>query len=68
MRFDVRHLFPWDANSPPSPSGEDCDDLQRLTGTTLEPDVVDLAAPPALRVDQLMIEHVEPKVDRLVQF
>lgn len=68
MHLDVRHLLPGDANPPVSPTAEDRDDLQRLAGPTLEPDVVNLAAPAALRVDQLMIEHVEPEVDRIVQF
>lgn len=34
----------------------------------LEREIVDLAATPALRVEQLMIQDAEPEVDRVAQF
>ena len=42
--------------------------LQAPHLAALERDIVDLPAAPALRVEQLMIEDVEPEVDRLGQF
>jgi hypothetical protein len=69
MRLDLRHLVPRDANAPsPAASAEERDDLEGLARTALEPDVVDLAAAPAFGVDQLVIEHVETEIDRILQF
>lgn len=62
---------------PPDPSGprppdsgpaQDRDHLQMLAWPTFERDVIDLSATPTLGVEELVVEQIEAKVDRLRQF
>ena len=68
---------PQPRGDPPNPAGprppdsraaKDRDHLEVLAGPALERDVIDLAATPALDIEQLMIEQIEAEVDRLRQF
>ena len=54
--------------APDAGAAENGDHFELLTWATLEREIVDLPAAPVLRVEQLMIEDVEPEVDRLGQF
>ena len=54
--------------APDAGTAENRDHLERLAWAALEREIVDLPAAPALRVEQLVIEDVEPEVDRLGQF
>ena len=54
--------------TPDSGAAEDRDHFEVPARRALERDVVDLAATPAVGVEQLMVEQVEPEVDRLRQF
>ena len=54
--------------SPDSWTAEDCGQFEVRTGRALERKVVDLSAAPAVAVEQLMIEDVQPEVDRVGQF
>ena len=54
--------------APDAGTAEDRDHFELLTWATLEREIVDLPAAPVLRVEQLVIEDVEPEVDRLGQF
>ena len=54
--------------APDAGTAENRDHFKRLTWAALEREIVDLPAAPILRVEQLMIEDVEPEVDRLGQF
>ena len=56
------------SGAPDAGTAENRDHFERLTWAALEREIVDLPAPPVLRVEQLMIEDVEPEVDRLGQF
>ena len=53
---------------PDAGTAENGDHFERLTWAALEREIVDLPAAPVLRVEQLMIEDVEPEVHRLGQF
>src|SRR3954470_16444592 len=53
---------------PDAGTAENRDHLELLPGAALEREIVDLPAAAVLRVEQLMIEDVEPEVDRLGQF
>ena len=53
---------------PDAGTAENRDHFERLTWAALEREIVDLPAAPVIRVEQLMIEDVEPEVDRLGQF
>ena len=68
---------PQPRGDPPDPAGprppdsgaaQDRDYLQALARRTLERNVIDLSATPALGIEQLMVEQIEAKVDRLRQF
>jgi len=54
--------------APDAGAAENGDHFELLTWAALEREIVDLPAAPVLRVEQLMIEDVEPEVDRLGQF
>ena len=54
--------------SPDSWTAEDCGQFQVCAGGALEREVVDFPAAPAVAVEQLMIEDVQPEVDRVGQF
>ncbi|MDX6369482.1 MAG: hypothetical protein QOG93_984 [Gaiellaceae bacterium] len=54
--------------APDAGTAQNRHDLQLLAGVALEREIVDLPAAPLVRVEQLMIEDVEPEVDRLGQF
>lgn len=54
--------------TPDSGAAEDRDHFEIPAWRALERDVVDLAATPAVGVEQLTVEQVEPEVDRLRQF
>jgi len=54
--------------APDAGTAENRDHFERLTWAALEREIVDLPATPAHRVEQLMIEDIEPEVDRLDQF
>jgi len=54
--------------APDAGTAENRDHFELLTWATLEREIVDLPAAPVLRVEQLVIEDVEPEVDRLGQF
>ena len=43
-------------------------EAMKLANVKTKREIVDLPAAPVLRVEQLMIEDVEPEVDRLGQF
>ena len=49
-------------------TAENRDHFELLAWATLEREIVDLPAAPVLRVEQLMVEDVQPEVDRLGQF
>lgn len=54
---------------PPDPGpAQNRDHFQLFAGAALERKIVDLATASILRVEELMIEDVEPEVDRLGQF
>ena len=53
---------------PDAGTAENRDHFELLAWAALEREIVDLPAAPVLRVEQLMIEDVEPEVDRLGQF
>ena len=54
--------------APDAGTAENRDHFELLAWAALEREIVDLPAAPVLRVEQLMIEDVEPEVDRLGQF
>jgi hypothetical protein len=54
--------------APDAGTAENRDHFELFTWATLERKIVDLPAAAVLRVEQLMIEDVEPEVDRLGQF
>lgn len=54
--------------APDSGPTENRHHLEILPRTTLQGEIVDLSAAPALGVQQLVIEHVQPEVDRVGQF
>lgn len=54
--------------APDAGTAENRDHFELLAWAALEREIVDLAATPALRIEQLMIEDVEPEVDRVGQF
>ena len=54
--------------APHSGPAKNRDQLEILAGPALEREIVDLPAAPALGVEQLVIEDVEPEVDRVAQF
>ena len=54
--------------APDAGTAENRDHFELLAWAALEREIVDLAATPALRIEQLMIEDVEPEVDRVAQF
>ena len=54
--------------APDARTAENRDHFELLAWATLEREIVDLAATPALRVEQLMIQDAEPEVDRVTQF
>src|SRR5512133_1635589 len=56
------------APSPDSRPAEDRNDLQLLARPAFEREIVDIAAPPVFRVQQLTIDQVQSEVDRLAQF
>lgn len=56
------------AVAPDSGAAQNRNDLELLAGAALEREIVDLPAASILRVEELVIEDVEPEVDRLVQF
>ena len=63
----IRPSTPARSRQTPGPH-ENRNDLELLAGAALEREIVDLPAASILRVEQLVIEDVEPEVDRLVQF
>ena len=54
--------------APDRGTAENRDHFELLAWATLEREIVDLPAAPVLRVEQLMVEDVQPEVDRLGQF
>src|SRR6266550_3480999 len=56
------------APTPRTRSAEDRDHLQLFAGTAVESEIVDVAAPPVLRVQQLAIDELQTEDDRLAQF
>ena len=56
------------APTPGTWPAEDCDDLQLFTGPAFESEVVDVAAPSVLRVQQLAIDELQSEHDGLAQF
>jgi len=54
--------------SPDTGTAEDCGQFQVCAGGALEREVVDFPAAPAVAVEQLVIEDVQPHVDRVGQF
>lgn len=56
------------ALSPDARAAQKGHDLERAARIALELEVVDVAAPPALGVEELMIDEVQPDVDRSTQF
>jgi len=56
------------APTPNPRAAQDRHDFQRFSRVSLQREVVDLATPTAFRVEQLVIEDVQPEVDRLTQF
>ena len=54
--------------APDPGTAENRDHFELLAWATLERKIVDLPAAPVLRVEQLMVEDVQPEVDRLGQF
>ena len=47
---------------------ENRDDLEPLTRSALEGELIDVSATPALRIEQLMVHEQQAEVDRLAQF
>src|SRR4051794_10184459 len=56
------------ACAPDTRPTENRNELELLAGAALERQIVDLPATALLRVEQLVIEHVQPEIDRLAQF
>jgi hypothetical protein len=59
---------PSGTRAPDSRAAKDRDYLEVLAGRTLQGDVINLSATPALGIEQLVIEQIETEVDRLRQF
>jgi hypothetical protein len=56
------------ARTPDIRAAQDRDDLELLSRSTLERQIVDLATAAILRVDQLPVDDAESEVDRVAQF
>src|SRR5207247_6015752 len=80
-RTDVLHLAPRDthAASASDPAGEPTDPAGALRPVArthedrdhlvaVDREIVDVAAPPPVLVEQLPVEHLQPDVDLLAQF
>jgi len=54
--------------APDTRAAENCDELELLARISLECQVVGLAAAALLRIEQLVVEHVQTEIDLLAQF